>query len=59
MANNVFQWGEWRKRDIMADDKIADKEGECKKVDERIGKFKDKCAFTATLAAKSVRSLTC
>ena len=59
MAKNVFQWGEWRKRDIMADEKIADKEGECKKVDERIGKFQDKCAFTTALAAKSVRPLTC
>lgn len=55
MAHNVFQWGEWRKRDIMADDKIEGKEGECKKVDERIGKFKDKMAFTTALAAKPTR----
>ena len=58
MANNVFNWGEWRKRDILADDKITDKEGEMKKVDERINKFKDKCAFTQTLAAKKVRALS-
>jgi len=55
MANNVFQWGEWRKRDIMADEKIANKEEECKKVDERIGKFRDKMAFTSALSTKPVR----
>lgn len=56
MANNVFNWGEWRKRDIMADEKIDNKEEECKKVDERIGKFMDKMAFTASLALKRVRN---
>ena len=39
----------------MADEKITDKEGECKKVDERIGKFKDKMAFTAVLSQKPTR----
>ena len=51
MSNNYCSWGERRKVDIAADEKIADKEGECRKLDERLAKFSDKCAFHEVLKA--------
>lgn len=48
MLNNFQSWGERRKLDIMEDMKsTADKPEECRKVDERLGKFSDKLNFVS------------
>lgn len=48
MLNNFQSWGEKRKLDIMSDIKsTADKPEECRKVDERSGKFRDKLNFVS------------
>jgi hypothetical protein len=46
MLNNFQSWGEKRKQDILNDTKTTvDKPEECRKVEERLGKFRDKLSF--------------
>jgi len=52
---NYTGWGERRKKEIMVDDKVANKEEECKKLDDRIAKFKEKQSYTVALKARPVR----
>lgn len=49
MLNNHSSWGEQRKLDIINDDKIENRPEECRKVDERMGKFKDGMTFLNAL----------
>lgn len=49
MLNNHSSWGEQRKLDIINDDRIGDRPEECRKVDERMGKFKDGMTFLNAL----------
>ncbi len=39
----------------MADDKIADKAEECRKLDERLGKFREKLGFVQNLREMPLR----
>jgi hypothetical protein len=55
MLNNFQSWGEKRKLEIMSDEKVADKSDECRKLDERLGKFRDKMGFVNTLRELPVR----
>ena len=52
---NYTGWGEKRKGEIMVDDKIPNKAEECKKLDERIAKFKERQSFTEALKARPSR----
>jgi len=45
MMGNFLSWGDYRRKEISNDAKIADKEGEIKKLDERMDKFRDKMSF--------------
>ena len=49
ISNNYCMWGQKRQKEIMVDDKVADKAGEVAKLDERMGKFRDKQAFSKEL----------
>jgi hypothetical protein len=55
MLNNYIGWGEKRRGEIMADDKIADKAEECRKLDERLGKFREKLGFVQNLREMPLR----
>lgn len=55
MLNNFQSWGEKRKLEIMNDDKPIDKSEECRKMDERLGKFRDKMGFLNALRDMPVR----
>jgi hypothetical protein len=55
MCNNFCSWGEKRRGEINADDKIADKVEECRKLDERLGKFRDKLSFANNLKESPMR----
>ncbi len=55
MLNNFQSWGEKRKLEIMNDDKPIDKSEECRKLDERLGKFRDKMNFLNALRDMPVR----
>ena len=52
---NYTGWGEKRKEEIMVDEKIPNKVEECKKLDERIAKFKERQSFTDALRARPAR----
>ena len=54
MATNYASWGERRKMEFQADAKLtADARAEeCRKLDERIAKFREKLAFTEDLKAR-------
>jgi hypothetical protein len=54
MMLNYTAWGEKRKAEIATDDKV-DKTEECRKLDERIGKFKAKQSYVNELKTFSVR----
>lgn len=45
MLTNFCCWAEKRKGEISADDSIVDKHGERHKLDERMGKFREKMSF--------------
>lgn len=49
MQDNMYAWGEWRKKEIKSDPSIGDADAECKKLDERLGKFADKMTFLKEL----------
>jgi hypothetical protein len=49
MLGNMKSWAELRKQEIDKDSKIDDKEGEKKKLSDRIGKFEEKMSFLKTL----------
>eukprot|EP01038_Epipyxis_sp_PR26KG_P015310 gene15310-20632_t len=55
MADNYASWGDLRKVDIRKDEKISDKTEECRKVDERIVKFREKLSFVNSLRERAVR----
>ena len=56
MLNNFQSWGEKRKMEIMNDDKSTlDKPEECRKLDERLGKFRDKMSFVNNFRELPVR----
>jgi hypothetical protein len=55
MLNNFLGWGEKRRIEIMNDEKITDKTEECRKLDERLGKYKDKLAFVNGLKEMPLR----
>lgn len=55
MLNNHSSWGERRKMEIMNDDGIQNKSDECRKLDERMMKFKDSMSFLAALKDLPVR----
>ena len=47
MLNNFCCWAEKRKEEISQDAAIADKATEIQKLDDRMGKFKEKMSFLA------------
>lgn len=49
MLNNHSSWGERRKAEIMEDSAIQNKQDECRKLDERMGKFRESMSFVASL----------
>ena len=54
MQKNYQAWGERRKSEILVEDKPGvDKGEECKKVDERLGKFATRMAFVSTFREQS------
>jgi hypothetical protein len=55
MLNNYQQWGNKRKEEINRDANITDKVGEAKKVDDRLGKFKEKMNFLQNLKDMPLR----
>lgn len=57
LLNNHQSWGEKRKLEIMNDEKMDDstKPEECRKMDERLGKFKDKMSFVSVLRDSPIR----
>lgn len=55
MMLNYTEWGEKRKVEIGADIKITNKSEECRKLDERIGKFKAKQSYVNELKEFAVR----
>ena len=57
MSNNFVSWGELNKIGIMEDEKVADKADALKKLDERLGKFREKLAFTEKHKAQKGREL--
>ena len=48
LQNNMHAWGDKRKLEIN-ESEVPDKQGECKKVDERLTKFTDKMRFLEEL----------
>lgn len=57
MADNYCSWGEKRKLEIAADDKVAAdlKETDCAKLDERMTKFREKLEFCDELRNRPSR----
>jgi hypothetical protein len=55
MLINYQQWGNKRKEEIAGDVTISDKVGESKKVDDRLGKFKEKMNFLQNLKDMPLR----
>jgi hypothetical protein len=55
MMTNFVSWGEKRREEIMKDDKISDKTEECRKLDERLNKFREKFAFVNNLQEMPLR----
>jgi hypothetical protein len=55
MMNNFCSWGEKRREEIMRDDKVADKSDECRKLDERLNKFREKLSFVRNLKDMPLR----
>lgn len=55
MLNNFLGWGEKRRGEILGDEKIADKAEETRKLDERLGKFKEKLSFVQNLKEMPLR----
>lgn len=53
---NYAAWGERRKGEIKLDEKIADKVGECGKLDDRIVKFQERQSFVNALKVLPLRS---
>ena len=55
MTNNVYQWGQKRKQELVdnVDNKMSGDEidAECKKMDTRLDNFKEKMSFLDELKA--------
>lgn len=60
MCNNYCSWAQRRQGDIRTDASMSDeaKEEECKKLDDRMSKFRERLAFTAELKSKTWRRST-
>jgi cAMP-specific phosphodiesterase 4 len=55
MLNNHSSWAERRKIEVMGDDTIHNKHEECRKLDDRISKFRDSMSFVSALKELPVR----
>lgn len=55
MLNNHSSWGERRKMEIMNDEAVQNKADECRKLDERMSKFKEGMSFVSALRDMPVR----
>jgi hypothetical protein len=55
MQNNFECWGERRKLEIKADAAVKDKAEDCRKMDERVDKYKSKMSFLSDLKTRFPR----
>ena len=56
ILTNFQEWAKRRRDEIFADSNIMDKEEECRKLEERVKKFKDKFDILEELKARPTRS---
>lgn len=54
---NYCEWAKLRRDEIFSDNNIQEKEEECRKLEERVKKFRDKFAYLEEMRSWPVRSL--
>ena len=54
---NYCEWAKLRRDEIFADNNIQDKEEECRRLEERVKKFRDKFSYLEDMRTWSIRNL--